>query len=162
MINQTVNERKSALVVDDELSVCLGVKKLLCKENFDVDTALSGREALDKLDIKRYDIVITDMMMPVINGMYLLKRIKENWPETSVIMMTGYATIRTAIQAIQSGAFDYIPKPFTPEELRSVTSRAIRKRELSSRKKEAEERKTEEKKPMEGRCDTDESRNGMM
>ncbi len=113
------------LVVDDEMVVCQSVKKILNKKNLEVDTALSASEALDKIPIGNYDVVITDLMMPEITGMQLLETIKTKEPHISVIMITGYATIRTAVQAIKLGAFDYIPKPFTPEELSSVTLRAL-------------------------------------
>jgi len=113
------------LVVDDEMVVCQGVEKTLKRKNLEVDTALSASEALDKISKRDYGVVITDLMMPEITGMQLLETIKTKEPHISVIMITGYATIRTAVQAIKLGAFDYIPKPFTPEELSSVTIRAL-------------------------------------
>jgi FixJ family two-component response regulator/glycine cleavage system H lipoate-binding protein len=113
------------LVVDDEMVVCQSVKKILKKKNLEVDTALSAKEALAEMSKGDYSVVITDMMMPEVTGMQLLETIKTEKPQISVIMITGYATIRTAVQAIKLGAFDYIPKPFTPEELSSVTLRAL-------------------------------------
>ena len=121
---------KRVLVVDDEVSVCKSVKKILEREGLKVDEALSGREALDKLEKKPYGVVITDMMMPGIGGMDLIRMVKEKRPEISVIMITGYATIKTAVKAIKFGAFDYVPKPFTPEELTGVTLRAIERMKL--------------------------------
>ncbi|UCD84151.1 MAG: response regulator [Deltaproteobacteria bacterium] len=118
------------LVVDDEAPVCRSVTKVLAKEDCQVDSALSADEALKKMESKAYDVVITDLMMPKISGMELLATIKEKYPEVSVIMITGYATIKTSVQAMKLGAFDYIPKPFTPDELRSVTARAIRRKSL--------------------------------
>ena len=113
------------LVVDDEEVVCKSVKKILTKKDLEVDTALSASEALDMMSKEDYWVVITDLMMPKITGMQLLKKIKTKKPHTAVIMITGYATIRTAVQAIKLGAFDYVPKPFTPQELTSVTLRAM-------------------------------------
>ncbi|UCD84686.1 MAG: response regulator [Deltaproteobacteria bacterium] len=120
-----MEKRERALVVDDEDIVCQSVQKILNKKNFETDTALSAKEALDKIEKKDYGVVITDLMMPKVTGMQLLETIKKEKPYISVIMITGYATIRTAVQAIKLGAFDYIPKPFTPEELSSVTLRAM-------------------------------------
>ncbi len=125
-----MNEVAKVLVVDDEAPVCRSVTKILAKENCQVDSALSAEEALKKMEAEQYDVVITDLMMPKISGMELLKIIREKHPEISVIMITGYATIKTSVQAMKLGAFDYIPKPFTPEELRSVTARAIRRKRL--------------------------------
>ncbi|MCJ7680124.1 MAG: response regulator, partial [Candidatus Aminicenantes bacterium] len=91
----------------------------------DVDTALSGEEALQMSLKKKYDLIITDLMMPGISGMDLLEAIKIDQPDTAVIMVTGYPTIKTAVQAVKKGAFDYVPKPFTPQDLRAVVSRVF-------------------------------------
>ncbi len=117
--------KERALVVDDEMVVCQGVKKILNKKDLEVDIALSANEALTKMSEGNYGVVLADMMMPEVTGMQLLETIKTKDPRTSVIMITGYPTIRTAVQAIKLGASDYIPKPFTPDELTSATLRAI-------------------------------------
>lgn len=130
MKQEESKKEKLVLVVDDEATVCKSVKKILEMEKLEVDEALTGKEALNKLDKKSYGVVITDMMMPGIGGMDLIKKVKEKYPEISVIMITGYATVKTAVQAIKLGAFDYIPKPFTPEELTGVTLRAIERMKL--------------------------------
>lgn len=130
-------ERKAKiLVVDDEPAVCKSCYSILTREGWEVDTVLSAEEALKNMKEKEYDVVVTDMMMPKISGMDLLKTIKQKTPELSVIMITGYATIKTAVMAIKLGAFDYIPKPFTPEELSSVTARAIERKKLFVEEKE--------------------------
>lgn len=128
--------RRRVMVVDDEASVCESVRRILQREHLIVDTVLSAKEAINKLEKKEYRVVITDMMMPGMGGMDLLRVAKERWPETGVIMITGYATIRTAVQAIKMGAFDYIPKPFTPEELSSVVLRAIERALLYEREED--------------------------
>lgn len=122
---------KRILVVDDEEKVCQSVRKVLTKEDRTIDHALSAKEALKMLETNEYSIVVTDMMMPVMTGMELLEVVREKWPQTCVIMITGYATVRTAVQAIKLGAFDYIPKPFTPDELRSVVDRGLERYRLS-------------------------------
>ena len=113
------------LVVDDELPVCKSVASVLDNGTYNVDTALSGEEALKKDKENPYDVIITDLMMPRITGMDLLITLMESRPEVMVIMITAYPSIKIAVQALKMGAFDYLPKPFTPEELRAVVSRAL-------------------------------------
>jgi YesN/AraC family two-component response regulator len=121
-----INKRK-ILVVDDEITVCKSICQAIESVEYDVDSALSGEEALKKEDKKGFDLVITDLMMPGISGLDLLKSLRAKCPDLIVIMITGYPTIKTAVQSIKIGAFDYIPKPFTPAELRSLVSRAFKK-----------------------------------
>jgi len=121
-----INRRK-ILVVDDEITVCKSICQAIESEEYEVDSALSGEEALEKEKDKGFDLVITDLMMPGISGLDLLISLKGKSPDVIVIMVTGYPTIKTAVQSIKIGAFDYIPKPFTPAELRSLVSRAFKK-----------------------------------
>ncbi len=125
-MNNSTNETK-VLVVDDEPVVCRSVKKILSKyENFRIDEALDAKSALDKIEHDRYGIIFADMIMPEVGGMDLLKIVKEKHPEISFVMITGYATIKTAVQSIKFGALDYLPKPFTPDELKFVADRALK------------------------------------
>jgi len=133
-----VQRKHRILVVDDEPSVCKSCHRILIREGWEVDTVLNAYDALKSMGKHEYEVVITDMIMPRRSGMDLLKEVKEKTPEISVIMITGYATIKTAVMAMKLGAFDYIPKPFTPEELSSVTDRAIERRRLFIREREAE------------------------
>jgi len=133
-----MSEQPRILVVDDEPGVCKSCQRILTREGWSVDTVLSAGEALDMLKHHSYDVIITDMIMPKMSGMDLLKEVKETVPEVSVIMITGYATVKTAVMAMKLGAFDYIPKPFTPEELSSVTDRAIERKKLFMEKVEAD------------------------
>ncbi len=119
--NRVVN----ILVVDDEPVVLESIRRhLRYNENFNVTTCASVDEALKILNLKGADIIITDLMMPKINGLEFLKILSEMSTTTLSIMITGYATINTAIQATQLGAFDYIAKPFTRLELRKIVERA--------------------------------------
>lgn len=114
---------KKALVIDDEQIVLDSVRKILEEENYEVDVSLSGREGLDWALQKEYDIVLTDIRMPEIGGMRVLRDIKRARPSLPVVMITGYATVTSAVQAMKLGAADYLEKPFTPEELlKAVTS----------------------------------------
>ncbi|MBD3382296.1 MAG: response regulator [candidate division Zixibacteria bacterium] len=114
----------NVLVVDDEQIVLDSVKKHLRKENFTVFTSLAVRPALEKIDQHKIDIILTDLMMPDIDGLEFMSMVKEDHPDLPIIMVTGYATINTALQATQLGAFDYIAKPFTKKELLGVLHRA--------------------------------------
>jgi len=117
-------DRAKILVVDDELPVCRSVGGAL-KDTYTVETALSGEEAIRKGHDTEFDVVITDLMMPGLSGMELLKELRANKPDTRVIMITGYPSVKSAVESIKQGAFDYIPKPFTPDELRSLVARAL-------------------------------------
>jgi len=103
------------LVVDDELIVRDSLKEWLADERFDVDTAQSGPEALEKLAGERFNLMLTDIKMPGMDGVELLKKAKEAAPELCVLMMTAYATVDTAVEAMKIGALDYLIKPFDPE-----------------------------------------------
>jgi DNA-binding NtrC family response regulator len=113
------------LVVDDELTVCKSIRQALVRDEYDVDMALSGEEALRKEAEKRYDVLIVDLMMPGLSGMDLLKSLKAQDPKAKIIMVTGYPTMKNTIQAMQLGAFDFLPKPFLPSDLRGVVARAL-------------------------------------
>ena len=112
------------LVVDDEQIVLDSAERLLRHDDYRVLKALSAEEALRILEKETVHIVLTDLMMPEMDGLELLQAVKKNRPHTPVIIITGYATINTALQAMQLGAFDYVAKPFTRAELRGVVQRA--------------------------------------
>jgi DNA-binding NtrC family response regulator len=118
------------LVVDDEEIVLKSCRKILEGGGHQAFTALSGQEAFDLLDKEPIDIVITDIKMPGMDGMEVLERIKEKYPDLLVIMITGYSTVQSAVQAMKLGAFDYIPKPFTPDEVLVVVEKALEKKSL--------------------------------
>ena len=118
------------LVVDDELIVCESCQRILEEEGYEVEVALSGQEAFEKMKESLFDIVITDLKMPTIDGIDVLKYIRKEFPDTIVIMITGFSTVETAVEAMKLGAFDYIPKPFTPDEVSVVVKKALEKRSL--------------------------------
>lgn len=111
-----VREMK-VLVIDDEQIVLDSVKKILTGENYQVDCFASSREGLDQALKEEYDLVLTDIRMPEIGDMRILRDIKRSKPELPVIIITGYATVKSALQAMQLGATNYIEKPFTPDVL---------------------------------------------
>lgn len=116
------------LIVDDDLAVCRSAAAVFKNEAISVDTVNSGEEAVEKVDEKNYAVVIVDLMMPGKSGIEVIKELKRKKPDITIIMITGYPSIKTAVKAIKSGAYDYIPKPFTPGELRSLVARALEKR----------------------------------
>jgi DNA-binding NtrC family response regulator len=118
-------EKKKAFVIDDEQIVLDSVNKILTDENYEVDVSLSGREGLNQAVEKEYDIVLTDIRMPDIGGMRVLRDIKRAKPSLPVVMITGYASVKSAVQAMKLGAADYIEKPFTPDQLLKAVASAL-------------------------------------
>jgi DNA-binding NtrC family response regulator len=118
-------EKKKVLVIDDEQIVLDSVSQILIDENYEVDVSLSGREGLDWAIERPYDIVLTDIRMPDIGGMRVLRDIKRIKSSLPVVIITGYATTKSAVQAMKLGAADYIEKPFEPEQLLEAVSRAL-------------------------------------
>ena len=108
---------KRILIVDDEENFRHMLSVILKKERFEVDTASDGEEGLQKVVINPYDQVLCDIRMPRMDGLDFLKQVQKASPETSVIMMSAYGTIDTAIEAMKLGAYDYISKPFKPDEI---------------------------------------------
>ena len=107
----------SILIVDDELSLRDSLREWLAEEGFSADMAESGPAALEMMEKKPYHLVLSDIKMPDMDGVTLLKKVKEKYPDTTVVMMTAYATIDTALSAMKIGALDYLVKPFDPELL---------------------------------------------
>lgn len=118
------------LIVDDEEIVVRSCKRILASDEFHLDSANNGLEALEKINTTDYDMLILDIKMPRMNGIEVLRRVKETRPDIDVIMITGLNEIETAVKAMKLGAFDYLPKPFDPEELESVVARALERRQL--------------------------------
>ncbi len=121
----------SVLVVDDEELLAKSCTQILASEGYRVATEVRGRSALEIARRQRPDIVLTDLMLPDMDGMTLLREIRSISPETLVIMITGFATVNSSIEAIQAGAYDYIPKPFTATQLRILIGRAAQQAQLS-------------------------------
>ncbi len=125
-----MSETPRILIVDDEQPVCRSIASALEGQQGEIVTALSGEEALEKDQENPHDIIVADLMMPGISGMDLLKTVRERRPDTVFIMITGYPSIHTAVQAVKLGAFDYVTKPFTPDEIRSTISRALERKKI--------------------------------
>jgi len=119
------------LVVDDEAVIRDGIKRVLERDDFAVETCSSGRKAIEQLQKKDYGLVITDLKMPGMDGIEVLKAVKALQADIPVIMITGYASIDTAVDAMKNGAADYIAKPFTPDILLEKVLNALKQRSLS-------------------------------
>jgi signal transduction histidine kinase len=120
------------LVVDDEDIVHKSCQRILRNDNYLIDSAYSAEEGLEKLEQSSYDLILSDLMMPGMGGMEFLRIIKEKKINVTVVIFTGYATAETARKALKMGAFDYIPKPFTPDEFREVVRNALESQKQNS------------------------------
>lgn len=123
LLSRSNRKAFNILVVDDELSVRDSLKEWLEEEDFSIDMAVSGPDALEKLSQKTYQLMLTDIKMPQMGGVELLKKTKKDHPGLSVVMMTAYATVETAVAAMKIGALDYIVKPFDPDVLMPMVIR---------------------------------------
>jgi DNA-binding NtrC family response regulator len=127
-MNEYFSDKFKVLIVDDEEGPRRAIEAALYREkNLEIKTAKSGEEALGYFDSELYDLVLTDIRMPQMDGIDLLRKIHERSPNTLVILITGYGTLNSAIDAIRAGAYDYLTKPFKVEELCIVVERAIEK-----------------------------------
>jgi len=118
------------LVVDDEIIALKNLEHVLTKEGYDIVTTDSGPEALKLLEEEEFSVVLTDLRMPEVDGMQVLERSRELHPHSEVIMITGYATIDSAVEAMKKGAYHYIAKPYRLDEVRIVVAEAVEKNRL--------------------------------
>jgi len=118
-----MNER--LLIVEDEETLCESLKRVLVREGYIVDTFNSAEAVMDVFEERSYDLIITDIILPGITGIELLKRIKERLPDQIVIIMTAYASLETAVEALRTGAYDYVVKPVMHEEIKQIVKNAL-------------------------------------
>jgi DNA-binding NtrC family response regulator len=124
-------KKRSILVVDDERSVRTSLREWFLEDGFRVETAEDGHEALRVMGSGAFDVFIVDLKMPGMDGITLQKRILEADPHATVILLTAYASVETAVEALKLGAFDYVTKPVDPDELSNLVRNALRQRDLS-------------------------------
>lgn len=118
------------LVADDENSIRMGCEKILTAEGYQIVTVADGRAAVTAYTQNPFDVILLDLRMPQLDGLGVIQEVKKFDPDAVIVMITGYASFETAVKAVQSGAYDYVPKPFTPSELRITVSRAMERRRL--------------------------------
>ncbi len=128
------------LIVDDEPIVCRSCVKVLIPEGYSVATTESGQEGIEMGATGDYDLIIVDLKMPDVDGMQVLQAVRKRQPDVEVIVITGYSTVSTAVKAMKRGAIDYLPKPFTPDELIVVVTKAMEKRRLVVENRELREK----------------------
>ncbi len=126
-----MNEQIKILVVDDEPKICHLIEELLKLEGYQIDVSFSGIEALQMMKKYNYQMLLTDLKMPGIDGLELIRKAKEASPEIRTVMVTGYATVQTAVQALRHGVDDYVTKPFNIFELKKVIGQTLYTRQLA-------------------------------
>jgi len=124
-------ENAKIMVIDDEESMCRFMQIMLQKEGYDVTSTVSSKEALEEMKSKDYDLVIADLMMPEMNGLELLSRAKSIHPDINFIVMTAYASVDSAIEALKKGAFDYITKPFKVDEIKIAIKKSLTQKRIT-------------------------------
>jgi len=126
-----MNNKIRVLVVDDEPKICHLIEELLKLEGYQVDVSFSGMDALQMLKRDDYQMMLTDLKMPGIDGLELIKKAKVESPEIRAIMVTGYATVDTAVQSLRHGVDDYITKPFNIFELKKAVKQTLHTRQVA-------------------------------
>jgi DNA-binding response OmpR family regulator len=119
------------LIIDDEKSVCDVCSQLFSRDGYSVESSYEGTSGLEKFEDFKPDVVFIDLRMPGMDGMEVLEKIKEKDKDVVTIMITAYATVEAAVESMKKGAFDFLPKPFTEDKLRSVLKKALKKRKKS-------------------------------
>ena len=120
-----MKKEKKILIIDDEQVILDSVSKIASMEGWDVDTVLSVKDGLTKLKSTKYSLILSDIMMPEINGFQLLEELYVKKIDIPVIMITGFSTVENAVKSLYKGAIDFIPKPFTIDEIVSSMYRGL-------------------------------------
>jgi DNA-binding response OmpR family regulator len=121
-------QKAQILLMEDEAVVAEGLQMILSEDGYGVEIAGTGNGALERLHSKQYDLLVADLCLPDINGMEVIKKLKATRPETFVIVITGYSTVDTAVEAMRVGASDYLAKPFTDEQIRTAVVKTLQGR----------------------------------
>src|SRR5574340_965863 len=123
-------EKTNILIVDDEKDICRALNIILSKEGYAVTEAYNGEQAVEIITQKSFDIIMTDIKMEKMDGFGVLREAKRISPDTSVIMMTAFASVGSAVEAMRAGAVDYITKPFINDDIRLTLKRIVESRNL--------------------------------
>lgn len=130
--------RERVVVIDDDYAMRLSCRQILAKSGFEVETYEDGSQGLTGVAELKPAIVVVDLKMPGLSGMDVIRRVQEIDPTIILIVITGYATIGTAVEAMKCGAYDFLPKPFKPDELRLIVDRGLERRHLLKRSHDLE------------------------
>ncbi|MEJ2136358.1 MAG: response regulator [Desulfofustis sp.] len=123
------------LVMEDEESVARGLEMVLEEEGYDVDLAYTGAGALESFEKSSFDLVVADLRLPDSDGLEIIKIVKERKPETEVVVITGYSSVSSAVDAMKIGVADYLPKPFTESEIKDAIGNALSREKTASQEK---------------------------
>ncbi|MDZ7263939.1 MAG: response regulator [candidate division KSB1 bacterium] len=123
--------QKKIFVIDDDPVMRLSCSKILEKEGYSVETYEDGAQGLEHINGVRPDLLVVDLKMPKIGGIEVIRRVHEIDVDICIVVITGYATIGTAVEAMKAGAYDFLPKPFTPDELRLIVKRGLERSDLA-------------------------------
>jgi DNA-binding NtrC family response regulator len=126
-------EKTKVLVVDDEEIVRMCMVRTLAGEHCNVETVVNGQDAIKAMGQRSFDLVLLDMRMPGMDGLSVLKTIKENWPESEVIIITGYPEVDAAKRAVTLGAYDYLAKPVGPDDVVKAANGAVQHKKWAIR-----------------------------
>ena len=126
--------KKTVLVVDDEKNIRLTFSETMTQMGFDTRTASNGEEALTKMQGSEFDLVLLDLRMPGMDGIEVLRRIRERCPKVRVIMITAHGTVESAVEAMKLGAVDFIQKPCTPDEIRELVGKVMEREAIDESK----------------------------
>lgn len=118
------------LIVEDEETLAASLRRVFTREGYNVDLAGDAESALERMEQTLYDLIITDIILPGMNGIEVLKKTKERFPDQIVIIITAYASLETAIEALRAGAYDYVIKPIIHEEIKQIVRNALKQRSL--------------------------------
>lgn len=134
------------LIMEDEPSVANGVKMVLTEEGYAVDLAMTGQSALDSFFNNGFDLLVADLRLPDIDGFEVIKQVKAKRPETEVVVITGYSSVYSAVDAMKLGVYDYLPKPFTEDEIKRAVSGALENKKKAMEAEQVETAETQEEK----------------
>jgi len=129
-----MSDKNRILVVDDDEVVRQSYQRSLASISCNVEAASDGEEALQTMEQKPFDVVLLDMRMPGQDGLSVLRTIKQKWPESEVVIITGYPTVTSAKEAVRLGAYDYVAKPVGPQDVINVTDGAMTRKQWALRR----------------------------
>ncbi|MDO9350132.1 MAG: response regulator [Deltaproteobacteria bacterium] len=124
--------RPHVLLMEDEMNVAKGLEMVMREEGYEVDLADTGQGALDKFRASEFDLLVADLRLPDMDGMEVVQHVREKRPRTNVVIITGYPSVSSAVQAVRMGVSDYLRKPFTEDEFKTAVKSALKEKEKES------------------------------
>ncbi|MDP3016757.1 MAG: response regulator [Deltaproteobacteria bacterium] len=124
--------RPHVLLMEDEMNVAKGLEMVMREEGYEVDLADTGQGALDKFRTSEFDLLVADLRLPDMDGMEVVQHVREKRPRTNVVIITGYPSVSSAVQAVRMGVSDYLRKPFTEDEFKTAVKSALKEKEKES------------------------------